>query len=59
VHIWYSFRSTVVLGDREGNLYRSRGHPMSFVANKIKETEKEEHVALPVVRNMAPLVAQV
>jgi hypothetical protein len=54
-----SFRSTVVLGVREGNLYRLRGHPMGVVANRRRETEEEEKVAPPVVRQMAPPVAQV
>jgi hypothetical protein len=37
---WYSFRSTMVLGVREGNLYRLRGHPMSVVVNKRREKEE-------------------
>jgi hypothetical protein len=37
---WYSFRSTVVLGVRERHLYRVRGHPMSVVVNKRRETEE-------------------
>jgi hypothetical protein len=37
-----SFRSTVVLGVREGNLYRLRGQPMSVVASRSRETDEEE-----------------
>jgi hypothetical protein len=40
-----SFRSTMVLGVREGNLYRLRGHPMSVVASRSRETDEEEQVA--------------
>lgn len=34
-----SFRSVVVLGVREGNLYRLRGQPMGAMATRSKETE--------------------
>jgi hypothetical protein len=40
-----SFISKVVLGVREGNLYRLRGHPMSVVANRRRETDEEDQVA--------------
>jgi hypothetical protein len=43
------FISIVVLGVREGNLYRLWGHPMSVVTNRSRETE-EEKVASLVVR---------
>jgi hypothetical protein len=36
-----SFISTMVLGVREGNLYSLRGHPMSVLASRRKETEEE------------------
>jgi hypothetical protein len=37
-----SFRSTMVLGVREGNLYRLRGQPMRAVANRSRETDEEQ-----------------
>jgi hypothetical protein len=54
-----SFRSTMVLGVREGNLYRLRGQPMGAMASRGRETEEEEQVVPPEVRQMAPPVAQV
>jgi hypothetical protein len=45
-----SFRSTVVLGVRHGNLYRLRGHPMRVVASNSRETDEEEQVSPLVVR---------
>jgi hypothetical protein len=39
---WSIFGSTVVLGVREGNLYRLRGQPMSVVASRSRETDEEE-----------------
>jgi hypothetical protein len=39
---WTSFRSTMVLGVREGNLYRLRGQPMVAMASRGRETEEEE-----------------
>jgi hypothetical protein len=46
-----SFRSTVVLGVREGQ-------PMHVVTSRSRETDEEEQVAPPVVRQVAPPVAQ-
>jgi hypothetical protein len=42
---WSSFILAVVLGVREGNLYRLRGHPMSVVTSRSRETDEEEQVA--------------
>jgi hypothetical protein len=39
--IWYSFRLVVVLGFREGNLYKLRGNPMSVVTSMSRETNKK------------------
>jgi len=39
----------MVLGVREGDLYRLRGQPMRAVTNNSRETD-EEQVAPPVVR---------
>jgi hypothetical protein len=52
-----SFISTMVLGVREGNLYRSRGQPMRAVASRSRETDEEEQVVPPVVRQATPRVA--
>jgi hypothetical protein len=59
-----SFRSIMVLGAREGYLYRLRLQPMCFMTSSSKETDEEEQVAPlvvkqvvpPVVRQVAPLV---
>jgi hypothetical protein len=48
----------MVLGVREGNLYRLRGHPMSVVASRSRETDEEEQVAPRVVRQVTPPVVQ-
>jgi len=53
-----SFRSAVVFGVRKGNLNRLRGQPMRTMANSGRETNEEEQVAPPMVRHVAPLVAQ-
>jgi hypothetical protein len=44
-----SFRSAMVLGVKEGNLYRLRGQPMGAMASRSRETEGEEQVAPQVV----------
>jgi hypothetical protein len=54
-----SFRSTMILGVREGNLYRLRGHPMRVVTNRSRGTNEEEQVAPLVVRQVAPPTTQV
>jgi hypothetical protein len=46
-----NFRSTAILGVKEGNLYRLRDQPMRAVNKSRKETDEEEQVA--------PLVVQV
>jgi hypothetical protein len=55
----YSFRSAVVLGVREGNLYRLRSQLMQAVTNSSRETDEEKHIAPSVVRQASPPVAQV
>jgi hypothetical protein len=45
-----SFRSTVVLGVRERNLYRLKGQPMQAMANSSRVTEVREQVAPEVVQ---------
>jgi hypothetical protein len=37
-----NFKLTMVLGVREGNLYRLRGQPMSVVTSRSRETYEEE-----------------
>jgi hypothetical protein len=51
-----SFRSMVILGVREGNLYRLRGQPMRAMTNMSREIDEEEHVAPLVVRQVAPTI---
>jgi hypothetical protein len=51
-----SFRSMVIHGVSEGNLYRMRAQPMHATTNWSREIE-EEQVAPPVVRQVAPPVA--
>jgi hypothetical protein len=46
----------MVLGVRRGNLYRLRGQPMRVVTSRSRETDEEEQVAPPVMRQVAPLV---
>jgi hypothetical protein len=45
-----SFKSTVVLGVRESNLYRLKGQPMRAMANSSRVTEVREQVAPKVVQ---------
>jgi hypothetical protein len=52
----FSFRSIVVLGVREGNVYRLRGQPMRVVVSRSRETDEEEQVTPLVVRKVAPPV---
>jgi hypothetical protein len=56
VPIRSSLRSTMILRVREGNLYRSRGHPMHVMVNRSRETDEEEHVSPPMMRPVAPPV---
>jgi hypothetical protein len=46
----------MVLGVKEGNLYRLRVHPMSDVANMSIDIDEEEWVVPQVVRQVAPLI---
>jgi hypothetical protein len=55
----YSFRSTMVLRVREGNLYRMRGQPMRYVASSSRETYEEEKVSPPVVRHATPPIENI
>jgi hypothetical protein len=53
-----SFRSTMILGVREGNLYRMRDQLMHSVTSRSIETVEEEQGDPPVVRQVAPPIAQ-
>jgi len=44
----------MLLGVREGNLYRMRVQPMGVVAIRSRETKEEEKLSPPMVRKMAP-----
>lgn len=48
----------MILRVREGNLYRMRGNPMIFMTSKSRETYAKEKVAPPVMRHVAPPIAQ-
>jgi hypothetical protein len=47
---WNSFILEMVLGVREGNLYRMRDQTMGSIDKKCREIEEEEQVTPPVVR---------
>jgi hypothetical protein len=49
----------VILGVREGYLYRSRGQPMYVVTSRRKEIYEEEHIGPSLVRQVSPLVSQI
>jgi hypothetical protein len=53
-----SFVLAVVLGVREGKVYRLRDQPMCVVTSRNRATD-EEQVAPPMVRQVAPPTAQV
>jgi len=48
----------MVLGVREGNLYRVKGQLMHIMSNRSRETNEEEQVAPRVVRQVAPPTTQ-
>jgi hypothetical protein len=47
----------ILLGVREGNLYRMRVYPMHDVTSWSREIDEEERLAPLVVRKVAPPVA--
>jgi hypothetical protein len=51
------FKLTMILGFREGHIYRIKGHPMSVMASRSRETYEKEQVASPLVRQETTLVA--
>jgi hypothetical protein len=53
-----SFKLAVVLGIKEGSLYRLRSQPMRVVASSSRETDEEEQEAPPVVRRVAPPIVR-
>jgi hypothetical protein len=48
----------MVIGFREGNLHRLRDRPMGVMANSSIETNEEEQVDPPVVREVDPTVVR-
>jgi hypothetical protein len=49
----------MIIGVRDGNLYRMRDQPMCSMTSRSKDTDEEEQVAPRVVRQVVPLIAQV